>query len=338
MFAAIYVLTFHIGVNRPGQHSGALAWSIFISHGYLAVSFFFILSGFVLCRAYRNSWTLHSYGPFIVARLARLYPVYVVALLIQAPFYFHHALLHGALCVVLLVQSWTVLPSDFPGAWNFPAWTLSVEWFFYLIFPGLLWVLARIRRKRLAIAILLIAILALDVPQAAIGGRLTWFNRHIPLPLLRLPEFFLGMVVATIRSRNPLKSGRWTITATSAALLLLSLNIHRFVTLVDIAFAAMIWLFVHEESAIRRWLELQPLLLLGGASYAIYILQDPVRNWLTLWSETWLLRPSMEQVGYPFALILFSVAIFLWVEQPARKWIRASLGKPYLQAGSGSSG
>jgi peptidoglycan/LPS O-acetylase OafA/YrhL len=194
-----------------------------------------------------------------------------------------------------------------------------------MIFPALLWLLARIRKKRLAIAFVLIASLALDGPQAAIGARLTWFSRHIPLPLLRLPEFFLGMLVATIRPRQALKSRHWTAMAILLTVLLLSLNIHRFVTLVVVSFAAMIWLLVYEESAIRRWLEISPLVLLGGASYAIYILQDPIRNLVTLWNETCLHLPATERVAYPCALIAVSAAVFVWFEQPARNWLRSSL-------------
>jgi peptidoglycan/LPS O-acetylase OafA/YrhL len=222
-----------------------------------------------------------------------------------------------------MVQSWTVLPSDYPGAWNFPAWTLSVEWFFYVIFPLLLWLVTRVQRKRLAIAALLVTSLVIGGPQAAIGARLSWFSQHIPLPLIRLPEFLLGMVVATVEPSKRLKPGRWTAVAVILTVLLLSLNIHRFVTLVVVLFAAMIWLLAHEDNAIRRWLELPALVLLGGASYAIYILQDPLRNWLTLWNET-LHLAAMERVAYPFALIVFSLAAFVWLEKPARRWLRST--------------
>ena len=167
-FAAIYVVAFHIGKTDPVRHAEAASWRLFINHGYFAVSFFFILSGFLLTRIYRDAWTSASYKPFIVARFARIYPVYLLALAIQAPFYYPLAQLHKTIAVALMVQSWTVLPSDYPGAWNFPAWSLSVEWFFCMIFPVLLWLLARIRKKRLAIAFVLIASLALDGPQAAI--------------------------------------------------------------------------------------------------------------------------------------------------------------------------
>jgi peptidoglycan/LPS O-acetylase OafA/YrhL len=322
-FAAVYVLAFHVGNTGPVRHSMALSWRIFIDHGYLAVSFFFVLSGFLLTRTYSDRWTEGSYKQFIIARFARIYPVYVLALLIQAPFYFPTAHLPKAIAVTLMVQSWTVLPSDYPGAWNFPAWTLSVEWFFYVIFPLLLWQVTRVQRKRLAIAALLVTSLVIGGPQAAIGARLSWFSQHIPLPLIRLPEFLLGMVVATVEPSKRLKPGRWTAVAVILTVLLLSLNIHRFVTLVVVLFAATIWLLAHEDNAIRRWLELPILVLLGGASYAIYILQDPVRNWLTLWNET-LHLAAMERVAYPLALIVFSVAAFVWLEKPARRWLRST--------------
>jgi peptidoglycan/LPS O-acetylase OafA/YrhL len=130
------------------------------------------------------------------------------------------------------------------------------------------------------------------------------------------------MLVATVEPPKRLKPGRWTAVVVILTVLLLSLNIHRFVTLVVASFAAMIWLLTHEDNAIRRWLELPALVLLGGASYAIYILQDPLRNWLTLWNET-LHLPAMEQVAYPLALVALSVAVFVWLEEPARRWLRS---------------
>jgi peptidoglycan/LPS O-acetylase OafA/YrhL len=323
-FAAIYVVAFHVGKTDAVPHAPAVSWRLFLNHGYFAVSFFFILSGFLLTRIYRDEWRAGNYGHFIVARFARIYPVYLLALAIQAPFYYPLAHMHKTIAVALMVQSWTVLPSEYPGAWNFPAWTLSVEWFFYVSFPVLLWLLAKVQRKWLVIAVILIASIAIDGPQAAIGARLTWFSRHIPLPLLRLPEFFLGMLVATVEPHRPLKSRHWSAAVILLTVLLLSLNIHRFVTLVVVAFAAMIWLLAYEDSAIRRWFETPSLVLLGGASYAIYILQDPIRSWLMLWSETWLQLPMIERAGYPVALIAISVAVFLWFEQPTRRWLRSS--------------
>ena len=108
----------------------------FIRGGYLAVTTFFVLSGFVLARSYAQTrWTGKSLVRYGVGRLARVYPVYVLSLLVVAPFILADqtpgktplVAVHG-----LLLQGWL---GHLPVSWNTPAWSLSCEMFFYLSLP-----------------------------------------------------------------------------------------------------------------------------------------------------------------------------------------------------------
>ncbi len=316
-FAAAYVVAFHL--NPEKGHSHGLFYR-FLDHGYIAVSLFFILSGFILTRTYREKWTARkSFAPFLTARIARIYPVYLLALLLQLPFY--HATAATTAAVLLMVQSWTILPSRFPGAWNSPAWTLSVEWFFYLIFPILLALLARVRRRRLWIGIVIVLILALDGPQSGLD-KTNWLVQHVPLPLLRVPEFFLGMLLGTMKAEERQSSYGYGVAICLVTILLLSVNIHRFVILAVVPFAALIWFLAGRESRFRSWLEVAPLVLLGQASYALYILQVPIRNWVALWSRRGDL-PSAQPLVYVVLLVMASLFAYAVVEQPARQWIRS---------------
>lgn len=325
-FAAIYVVLFHIYLHDSAPESKSTG-AQFLSHGYLAVSFFFILSGFVLTWNYADRWTTKSYPGFLLARFARIYPVYLLALVIQIPFYEPHFHPWSAVAVLCMVQSWTTLPSQLPSAWNYPAWTLSVEWFFYLCFPLLLFALTKVKRRKTLILIIVMVSLAIAGPQAAIGGRLSWFTRHIPLPVMRLPEFLLGMLLAMSVPRAQPSSQR-RVNQTAFALLvvtalLLTLNIHRFVLLVECTFAALLWLMAFRQSLLKRWLESRPLVLLGGASYAIYILQDPIHNWLDRWNAAYFHWPYMDVFVFPSLLVVLSILVFRYYEQPARRKIRS---------------
>ena len=325
-FAAIYVVLFHLYLRDFAAKSKSLG-AQFLSHGYLAVSFFFILSGFVLTWNYADRWSAESYPRFLVARLARIYPVYLLALFIQIPFYAPRLHPWPVIAVLCMIQSWTTLPSQLPSAWNFPAWTLSIEWFFYLCFPLLLFVVTKIKRRTTFIILIALVSLAVAGPQAAIGGRLSWFTRHIPLPVMRLPEFLLGMLLARSMPRAQPPS-QLSINRTTSALLLitallLTLNLHRFVLLVECTFAAILWLLTFRESHLKRWLESRPLVLLGGASYALYILQDPIHNWLDRWNAAYLHWPYMDQFLFPPLLVALSVIVFRYYEQPARRKIRS---------------
>jgi peptidoglycan/LPS O-acetylase OafA/YrhL len=316
-FAAAYVVAFHLNPEKGHPHG---LFYRFLDHGYIAVSLFFILSGFILTRTYRERWTARkSFAPFLIARIARIYPVYLLALLLQLPFY--RAAPATTAAVLLMVQSWTTLPSGFPGAWNSPAWTLSVEWFFYLIFPILLALLARVRRPRLWIGLAIVLILAIDGPQSGIA-KTNWLVQHVPLPLLRVPEFFLGMLLGTLPPGERRHSYGYGFAVCFVTVLLLSVNVHRFVILVVIPFAALIWFLAGQESRLRNWLEVAPLVLLGQASYAVYILQVPIRNWVALWSRRGTL-PSAQPLVYMVLLLMASLLTYAAVEQPARQWIRS---------------
>ena len=81
-FAAMYVVLFH-SVTGFAVRQHASKWLVlFLGHGYLAVSLFFILSGFVLTYNYAERWGKVTFRDFMLARLARIYPVYLLALLL----------------------------------------------------------------------------------------------------------------------------------------------------------------------------------------------------------------------------------------------------------------
>lgn len=141
------------------------------------LSAFFALSGFVL--AYNHGAAMAAgelpFGRFAIARLARLYPVYLLTLGLAAGL----ALIkHGPgsfggpghlLAFASLTQTWFLVPG-WPQI--FPlAWAVSVEVFFYLAFPATAWLLARARTPRAALGLMLAALaaaLALD----GLGARL----------------------------------------------------------------------------------------------------------------------------------------------------------------------
>jgi peptidoglycan/LPS O-acetylase OafA/YrhL len=144
-FAALHVVLFHtriVGILPAGPWW----YENFAVVGYIGVNLFFVLSGFILVYTYAG--TSVSPRRFWQARFARTYPTYLLSLLVSAPFFFfavRHLEIpflawskqHLAACVLTinLLQSW------FPQAaltWSAVCWSLSVEAFFYLVFPILL--------------------------------------------------------------------------------------------------------------------------------------------------------------------------------------------------------
>lgn len=115
-------------------------WSNLFSHGYIGVSFFYVLSGFVLSYAYQERMLSFDINlkRFYLARLARIYPLHILTLLLAIPlmldspwsqsFYesipFNLSLTHSFIPYV-----------DYFFSFNSPSWSISNEVFFYVLFP-----------------------------------------------------------------------------------------------------------------------------------------------------------------------------------------------------------
>jgi peptidoglycan/LPS O-acetylase OafA/YrhL len=148
-FAAVEVVVYHevyAGGHLRGVSAFLRDWT---SGGFEAVTFFFVLSGFILTYVYsgpkENSGLNTLARDFWKSRFARIAPAYVLGLVIAFPHFVYSALITkitaisdfvvGLLLVPVLQQAW--VPSA-AMAWNAPAWSLSIEFFFYASFPTLI--------------------------------------------------------------------------------------------------------------------------------------------------------------------------------------------------------
>lgn len=204
--AAWYVVFYHIREGAVGSLPPALI--DFLAKGYLAVDFFFVLSGFVIWLNYGR--LLGEHGPravphFLWRRLARIYPLHLLILLAAVAF--------AAVCVatgrgmppgyawstlpfhLLLMQNWGFLPFG----WNVPAWSISCELAAYLLCPLLI---AAVDWRRTPTPVLLALLMLLMVGLyglfTALGQPL--LGNEIPrLGLARcLFEFAMGTLVGAL--------------------------------------------------------------------------------------------------------------------------------------------
>lgn len=195
-WAAFAVFAFHMANLAPLPIARALGF------GNYGVAFFFVLSGFVL------TWSASdrvSTGTFYVRRFARIYPAYVVALIVAIPIFYSVApdpaqswvkpVDVGVLALsFVLLQGWWRDPAVlFSG--NPVAWTLSCEAFFYALHPAIGRAFSRVRAKGALIGAgaMVAVLLATRIVIVVAPG--SWFA-HLPWPILRLPEFVLGMALA----------------------------------------------------------------------------------------------------------------------------------------------
>lgn len=345
IFAAYYVVMLHTGAGYFARHGAPQTVLRLLDKGYMAVSLFFILSGFILVYTYQGKISApENVLRFWEARFARIYPVYLLALALMIPFA-KTITVHQRFAVLSMVQTWIPWKPEMVGAWNFPAWSLSVEAFFYLAFPLILVALNRLRLSGLGrlTGILLAVIVVCDLPRPVLDwpdSALT-FARYIPLPVLRLPEFVVGMALGLIFLRIPTRrySGLISIGALLVALIVLCLPSGAWASVAVIPFAILILSLAYQSGPVARVLSNKIVILLGSASYAVYLLQLPTRIYTRLLFSKLPHAPhELDAYLSPCFLLILSVMVFLYWEEPARKFLRKSLGLrprwkwPYLPA------
>jgi len=349
--AAILVVLFHYG--QPLFADSPHWLQNIIQGGYVGVPFFFVLSGFILTRTYAQPADAAAVGtwnprPFWRARFARVYPVYVVALILSAPAAWH-AIAQAtpddggrrfglqALAAIGLVQSW--IPS-WAFTWNGPAWSLSVEAFFYAVFPVIMLVRPGTRRQWLVgLAVTGVAAIVVGKTVPALNP-LTGLQRLVGWanPLLWLPLFLLGICAAELpmsarRAANagtPSQSGWICWLITGVILLLMAANIQRWSQLLYCyAMAPLCTVLIHQvaggNNGYTRLLSGKVLVLLGEASYSLYILHRPVHDGFRWLAERGAV-PAAGTVGgivlYLITCLTLSVLSYKLIECPCRDWIR----------------
>ena len=306
--------------------------------GYLAVQTFFILSGFVLARSYhRATWGRSDLVKYVAARFARIYPVYVLSLVLVSPFIFESLMRPtrtlpvkaGLLLNYLFVlQGWT---GNLGVGWNTPAWTLSCEFFFYLFFPALFLWLRHARKWTLA-AVMAAAIVTPTLLAHA-GVPAAW------KPLHHLPDFAAGIVTARLFDMIDVPSlRRWGAWLYFPALLLGALliinpgvmNLANYrgwggdvnTGLRPLNVLALLGLGFGSGWG-ARMLSTHVAEYLGKASYSMYILHVPVLWWFSKWAmrQTAVPRPGAALL-YLGVVMAVSALSFELVEKPVNRWIR----------------
>jgi peptidoglycan/LPS O-acetylase OafA/YrhL len=165
-FAAFYVLLHHISSNYLNlKHT---IWGFPFRFGLEAVLIFFILSGFVICYSHQNaSGKRDNFKIYFIKRTRRIYPIFILSLLLAqaiacfsvrgwAPVNFHRLLGN-----IFMVHNYPTQPGTFclPFADNIPLWSLSFEWWFYMMFYPLDRWVPRRTQKFLVLGLVLVGLL-----------------------------------------------------------------------------------------------------------------------------------------------------------------------------------
>jgi peptidoglycan/LPS O-acetylase OafA/YrhL len=361
-FAAAEVMIFHFGrmtdvdlvtyyfgtdlTRFPGNFL-----QIVTSAGHEAVMFFFVLSGFILTYVYADA---SEDGGFAVrksdfwwARFARLAPTFYLGLLLAAPFLAYSVFVVHSQTVSLLAPSLVLTPiflqAWWPPAmylWNFPSWSLSVEFFFYALFPLLASAGVLMTRRQL-LFLALVFVVAMAPVRAAL---LTMYQTApepahtfaIYFPPFSLPQFILGIAVARMFLYGPTLSPRThkAILALALAGLVVAFGWHSDLPpslawlrpeagTAGILFAAVIFGAAGAAGSFKL-LASPVMVFLGDASYSMYILHIPIGLWWK-WIATKVLGLSLPPLLNSSAMFLLVIAVAAlnqaYLEPPLRRWL-----------------
>ena len=338
-FAAIFVVMYHIK-DRLGDFA-IQEYIPALSYGWLGVDFFFVLSGFILSYVYmpllrRSGFSMFD---FLSARLARIYPVHFATIIIWIGLGAWSGFLwsserfgvEGLVANVTLVQSWHVLPEN---TWNFPAWSISAEWFAYLLFPILALAANRLRSHWFLDATLVVLlIVSLQAFTEILPGRkfnwsYDWGNVRVVL------EFTAGIFLYRIHERLN-QSYVWDIVGTAsivtiAALLTIkpAIPLIQVETLVVLLAALTILALSRMQGLARRVLSMAPLTYLGRISYSMYMWHAAPLFVITRYiRRNFEGELSFEQgatvfLVYLTLVMLGAVLLYHFVEKPMQRVLR----------------
>ncbi|GKW17388.1 acyltransferase family protein [Pectobacterium actinidiae] len=306
IIAALLVYFFHTSIGNmlnlfSDEHIGE-AYSFFLSKaGWVSVSFFFILSGFVMNW---SSPSVHNPFQFYKKRFAKIYPVsiFIVILLV----------LTGIISIervdvwlpnALLIQTWIPQGDIYIGG-NVPSWFLSVIVFLYIIYPFLLKLVKKIPTESLWMSIIL-CYLALIAVNGAIYtllpttpliagwpfevGEIQWWLSYT-FPPTRIFEFTIGILLSRI-----ILEGKWIPVSVTTSIILTALTYcidlfmpfllsFNLVTLIPLTFLIGS-LAASDLQEKRSFLHAKSMQWLGSISFCFYLIHFLVLRLLNEWTD-----------------------------------------------------
>jgi peptidoglycan/LPS O-acetylase OafA/YrhL len=338
---AIAIILFHF----TPPHLGILF--PFIDNGYVFVGVFFLISGYVLTYNYADRARTLVKREFWLARFSRLYPVYLLVLLISLTMVKDewHARSHaefwqGMILTPLVLQGWSPSVATF---WNTVAWTLTSECVLYAAFPWLIrlpWPKRPLHLVFLLFGLWIVGLIPHSLylyfnPDHIIGpvdryssSQLIRFLKYTPLPYVC--TFLTGVTLGklqhalTLTPRQRLNLA--AVSLATAAFFFYTLISHTPYLLLHgglltPVFAALVLGLSgpHAISSVFSW---RPLLLIGESSYCLYLLHFNVFQLLHTYHVPERLHLAALDPWLSYAiLILLALTVFHFVETPARNAI-----------------
>jgi peptidoglycan/LPS O-acetylase OafA/YrhL len=307
--AALLVAIFHF--EEVGARFLSSEYSMFIRKGYLMVDLFFILSGFIMLHVYGSTFQKNisrkGFGHFLVARFARIYPLHLFTLLVLVAIFYLTGAKADPVNDPAAIPSHLFLLHSFGlnqiFTWNVPSWSISAEWWAYMVFPPLAVLLTRYR-KATNLGMALFAVLAY-LSVVYLLPRTHLFAPGMPAPLnldvtydygfLRgLAGFVTGMLTYELFTQAAVRRlfGRnltgLLVLAGTALLLHLGVNDLLYIPV----FAGLVLCLAANSGQVKDTFNNRPLQFLGTISYSVYLTH--------IFALFWVAAPMLVAGGYDY--------------------------------------
>ena len=341
LFFALAVFFHHCYfITKVGDPFLDRLYAAVFSEGYIGVSFFFILSGFILAYNYREKFRAGAIRKrtFYRARLARIYPLHLLTLLAAVP------VTSGGLPALASGQMLPTFVSHLTLthalwldravyiAYNSASWSISTEWFFYLAFPFLILAPGRLRGGwAFATGLVVLAVpLGFYLVPRECHHAVFYIN-----PLSRVADFFLGILLHRLYARLTAGGGppgNRTLLEGGSLLLLAGFflafpavpPVWRYSVYYWLPMGAVIGAFALGGGWFSRLLAARWLVVGGEISYALYLVHRPLMRYY----QKFKLRVFDPQSAYLDLVVLLcatvavSYLLHYYVERPAARWLK----------------
>ena len=335
--AASMVVVYHAETAWNPAFALGQGYSMLVRNGWIWVSYFFVLSGFVMMFAYGPSlarWDISNYRRFVIARFGRIYPLFAFTIAAMLAFISlgwtnRNDPWWTLIPNLLLVQGYTFRS---PG-WNVPAWSISTEWAVYLVFPLFVPFLSALGRRATITCTTGFAVAVAWLFVADVNSKEFPIERLVGCGL----QFALGCCVYRLVDRGwwP-RLNVWIASALAVLPVVLMALPIRLTTLTTFAvtalsFALSIAAMTRQNTMIGPLLRHSSLQLLGRISYSLYLnhmLVYLLARAAFAGVAGMPITSAPASVAVPLFLVYFAALVavsrltYTIIEEPARHWFK----------------